>query len=261
MIMNRLLVVVTIASSLCAQDALDNGSVLKLVQAGVGDELIIALVASQPGTFALDPESLVALKTGGASDKVIAALLTKAPASAVPAPQSINPASPPESLLLPDGTPVKMRLTHNVSSTQAKVGDTVEFEVLSDVSVGNCLLVKRGTLATGTVVLAEKKKMMARGGRLGITVDSVSLLGGGTVALRGAQEKGAGHANFVAMTAGMIATAVVFLPATPVFLLMHGSEVTIPKGTAITAFVEGDIKLDLDRAKSISQFNMPDDPR
>ena len=49
------------------------------------------------------------------------------------------------------------------------------------------------------------------------------------------------------MTGGMVATAIVFFPAAPLFLFMHGKDVTIPKGTEVTAYVDGEIKLD--RAK------------
>jgi hypothetical protein len=42
----------------------------------------------------------------------------------------------------------------------------------------------------------------------------------------------------------MVATAIVFFPAAPFFLFMHGKDVTIPKGTEITAYTNGEIKLD-----------------
>src|SRR5208282_6327388 len=46
---------------------------------------------------------------------------------------------------------------------------------------------------------------------------------------------------------GMVATSIVFFPAAPLFLLMHGKDITIPKGTEITAYVNGDMKLDIAR--------------
>jgi hypothetical protein len=45
------------------------------------------------------------------------------------------------------------------------------------------------------------------------------------------------------MTGAMVATAIVFFPAAPLFLFMHGKDITIPKGTEITAFVNGDVPL------------------
>jgi len=42
------------------------------------------------------------------------------------------------------------------------------------------------------------------------------------------------------MTGAIVATSIVFFPAAPLFLFMHGKDVTIPKGTEITAYVNGD---------------------
>lgn len=47
------------------------------------------------------------------------------------------------------------------------------------------------------------------------------------------------------MTAGIVATSLVFFPAAPFFLFMHGKDISIPKGTEITAYVNGDLKLDI----------------
>jgi hypothetical protein len=46
------------------------------------------------------------------------------------------------------------------------------------------------------------------------------------------------------MTGAIVATSIVFFPAAPLFLFVHGKDITIPKGTEITAYVNGDVKLD-----------------
>ena len=43
----------------------------------------------------------------------------------------------------------------------------------------------------------------------------------------------------------MVGTAIVFFPAAPLLLFIHGKDITIPQGTEITAFVSGDNKLDM----------------
>jgi hypothetical protein len=45
------------------------------------------------------------------------------------------------------------------------------------------------------------------------------------------------------------ATAIVVWPAAPFFLFTHGKDTTIPKGTEITAYVNGEIKLDRTKFK------------
>jgi len=64
------------------------------------------------------------------------------------------------------------------------------------------------------------------------------------VALRAVKEgKGGGHVG--AMTGAIVATSLIVWPAAPFFLFMHGKDVTIPQGTEITAFIEGDMHLDM----------------
>jgi hypothetical protein len=45
----------------------------------------------------------------------------------------------------------------------------------------------------------------------------------------------------------MVATGIVFFPAAPLFLFMHGKDITIPKGTEIAAYTNGDMALDPSR--------------
>jgi hypothetical protein len=46
------------------------------------------------------------------------------------------------------------------------------------------------------------------------------------------------------MAGGMVATSLVMFPAAPLFLLMHGKDVTLPQGTELTVYVNGDVPLD-----------------
>lgn len=62
---------------LLAQDVLTNESVVKLVQSGMSEELILNVIRQQPGTYTLGADQLIALKTAGVSEKVIAAMLSK----------------------------------------------------------------------------------------------------------------------------------------------------------------------------------------
>jgi hypothetical protein len=57
--------------------AMDNESVMKMSKAGLGDELIIETINTQPGKYVTDADSLVALKGAGVSDGVITAMINK----------------------------------------------------------------------------------------------------------------------------------------------------------------------------------------
>jgi TonB family protein len=146
--------------------------------------------------------------------------------------------------VLEDSTPVRLRLNRRVSSADSHVGDTVDFEVLQDVSVNGTLVIPRGWLAFGTVTKAEPKKRVARGGRIEIKIDYVRLFDSERAPLRAVQGgKGGGHVG--AMTAGIAVTGVLFFPAAPFFLFMHGKDITIPKGAEVTGYINGDVALDI----------------
>lgn len=145
---------------------------------------------------------------------------------------------------LEDGTPVKLRTARTISSADAHVGDTLDFEVLEDVFAGNVLVIPKGGIALGTVTEAQPKRRMGRGGKLNVNIDFVRLNDGEKAALRAVKDtQGGGHVG--AMTGAIVATSIVFFPAAPLFLFMHGKDITIPKGTEITAYINGDTRLDI----------------
>ncbi len=146
--------------------------------------------------------------------------------------------------VLEDETPVRLRLNRTVSSADAHVGDTVDFETLDDITVNGTLVIPKGGLAFATVTEAQAKRRMARGGKLDINIDYVKMVSGDKAALRAVKDvKGGGHTG--GMVGGMVVTSLVFFPAAPFFLFMHGKDISIPKGTEITAYVNGDVRLDI----------------
>lgn len=129
-------------------------------------------------------------------------------------------------LILLDSTPVRMKLGKALSSADAKVGDEVDLEVSEDVVVDGLLVISKGAVASGVVNEAEPKKALGRGGKLGVLVRSVRLANNQEAVLRSG-----GEAKGSSSTAGMV------IP------VMHGKDITFPKGTDFTAFVNGDTRL------------------
>jgi hypothetical protein len=169
------------------------------------------------------------------------------PATSPQSPPAATTASAPKPAMqgfgIEDGTPIKLRTARTISSADAHTGDTLDFEVLEDVFASGLLVVPKGGIAWGTVTEAEPKRRMGRGGKLNVNIDSVRLTDGEKVALRAVKDtQGGGHVG--AMTGAMVATSIVFFPAAPFFLFMHGKDITIPKGTEITAYISGDTRLD-----------------
>lgn len=143
---------------------------------------------------------------------------------------------------LQDGTPVKLRITRNLSSADAKVGETVDFEALEDVKIGETVIIPRGGIAWATVTEAQPKRRMGRGGKLNVNIDSVRLASGEKAALRAVKDV-EGGGNTGKMTGAIVATSIIFFPAAPLFLFVKGKDITIPKGTEIAAYTNGDIEL------------------
>jgi hypothetical protein len=161
-------------------------------------------------------------------------------------PQQAAPGTPPPPHTLLDGTPVKLRLSETISSADAKVGQEIPFDVVEDISVDQTVVLPKGSSAIATVTEADHKKSMGRGGKLNISISYARLADQEKAALRATKDtKGGGHVG--AMTGAMVATAVVFFPAAPLFLFIKGKDITIPQGTEITAFIEGDMHLDMSR--------------
>jgi hypothetical protein len=160
-------------------------------------------------------------------------------------PTTASPA-PTSGSVLQDGTPIKLRFGTTVSSQTAHVGDSVDLEVLEEVTVGSTVVIQKGATALASVTEAQSKRSMGRAGKLDINIDYVRLADGEKAALRAVKDvKGGGHQG--AMTGAMVATSLIFFPAAPLFLFMHGKDISIPKGTEITAFVSGDMPIAMAR--------------
>jgi hypothetical protein len=149
----------------------------------------------------------------------------------------------PSKFVLENGTPVKLRTGRTISSANAHVGDLVDFVAVHDVMVGNIVAISQGTVAWGTVIEAQSKRRMGRGGKLKIRLDSIQLRDGSKAVLRSEKEvKGGGHTT--AMTTGMALMAAAYLPAAPALLFLHGKESILLQGTEVTAYISGNIQVD-----------------
>ena len=137
-----------------------------------------------------------------------------------------NAPDSPKTVVLLDSTPIRMKLGKALSSADAQVGDEVSLEVSEDVIIDGLLIIPKGANAVGVVNEAEPKKSLGRGGKLSVLVRSVRLANNDQAVLRSGGE-GKGSSS----TAGVV------IP------VMHGKDITFPKGMEITAYVNGDTRL------------------
>ena len=126
------------------------------------------------------------------------------------------------------------------------MGEHVDFEVLEDVQVMGVVVIAKGATASATVTEAQPKRRMGREGKLGITLDFVRLTDNEKAALT-ATAGGKGGTHTGAMVGAMAATAIFTLGGSALFLLMHGKDITVTKGAETTAYVNGDMSLDMSK--------------
>jgi hypothetical protein len=159
-------------------------------------------------------------------------------------------------LTLHDGTPVRLKITRTISSKDSKTGDTIDFEVLQEVKVGDLVVIPQNGVALATVTLAKPNGRLGKGGKLDISIDSIRLLSGEKVPLRAVKENKGGNRTGT-MTATLVASGILFFPAAPIFLFMKGKNITINKGTEITAYITGDVVLDSAKLAGLQETLTP----
>ncbi len=175
---------------------------------------------------------------------LICALLTVAPfaRAQTPAPQPPAKSSASNPLVLSKGTPVKLRFKRDISSADAESGDNIDFVVVSEVKIGDLVVIAKGGTAVGKVTAVETARRMGRGGKLDIEMDSVTLADGEKASLWAVKED-SGEGN-VGENRPIVARTLVFGPVAPILLVMEGADAMIPRDTEITGYVVDTMQLD-----------------
>lgn len=157
------------------------------------------------------------------------------------APELAPPLShtPPQSIEIPDGTPVRLRLMQTLSTAMAhrkpekatlRSGDTFALEAMEDVRVVGNLVIAAGARAQGTVTEILPRQSMGKQGKLEVSVEWVEAVDGSKIGLRGERDLG-GQGR----SAGDVAVRMLFGFGG----FMRGKNVSIEKGQELTAYVQG----------------------
>lgn len=153
--------------------------------------------------------------------------------------------SPNNQTVLTADTSISLRTTRALTSKQVKPGEQVDLEVVRDVRVGSLLVIPRHTKVTGTVYSVQPARRLMRGGSIGLEPANIKAITGETVALKGNRTAQGGPS--AEEKAGAVAEGRLILSWLP--LVMKGEEASLPKGTAIGAFVNSDVLLDTARLR------------
>jgi hypothetical protein len=126
-----------------------------------------------------------------------------------------------------DGTTVRVILREDLSSGTNHQNDPVRLEVAEDIKIGNSVLIAKGAQAKGHVSEAEPKGKWGHTGRLAYSVDYATAVDGSNVRLHAAFSQG-GTDSKGAIMLGLSGA------------LKKGKDISVPKGTIIDAYVDGD---------------------
>ena len=114
------------ASSAVQAETLTNDMVVSLVQAGLGDDAVIAKIKASAGHYALSTDDLIALKKRGVSGPVIAAMIESGAQGAVSSKAVFSADSPDPMVPHPSGvymaTDARMVRIDPTTSNQSKTG-------------------------------------------------------------------------------------------------------------------------------------------
>ncbi|MGH9742927.1 MAG: hypothetical protein ACRD51_11315, partial [Candidatus Acidiferrum sp.] len=202
-----LLLTVALAASLgSAQDhkALTNKDITDMVKQGLNDSVIVKVIQASDTNFDTSPGAMTQMQSGGASVTVMGAMLkaeaAKKKTAATPpspAPSTAPPAAAPPSdphagkYLLKEGTEVPLKFATDESSRYASEGDKAELTLLSDIKVGDVVVVKQGAKAIAVVTHAKKSGMLpGSNGELNMQLKELQS-GGARIRLRGGMARDA----------------------------------------------------------------------
>jgi len=127
------------------------------------------------------------------------------------------------------GTAVILETVKDITTKDVNVGDKVSLSVSNDVIVDGEIVIKKGTIAFGEVVVSQKIGAVGAPGKLGISVRSVPAVDGTNIILSGSKnvEGKSKQAESIVLT----------LLCCILFLVMKGEDATIKKGANIETYV------------------------
>jgi len=153
--------------------------------------------------------------------------------------------APPSTVTLQDGTPVNLGVCGLVTSGTVSTGQTLDFRVREQVSVGDVVVVPARAHAWGTVTDVKPPGKFLRDGQMTIRIDAVRLVTGQEAPLRAAREfRGANIARRTTEEVVGLALSSFVMPVLNLgFFWAEGENTKLPEKARVTAFVNGNFEL------------------
>jgi hypothetical protein len=166
---------------------------------------------------------------------------------------SAQPASSSGVIRVPDGKPVATRLTHDLSTATAKVGDEVGLTVAHSVMQDGLVVIPKGAALSAKITSVRHAGRASRNGRVSFSVENAAFPGGETAALRPVPPPTAGqNLHHAAAAMGYMAVdselppgggIVLLAVAGPLMLVWKGHEKVYYAGQTTTLYLHGPLNL------------------
>jgi hypothetical protein len=217
--------------------ALTNKDVLDMMKSGLTADVIVAKIKSSETNFDTTPNALAELKAANVPDHVILVMVKG------PAPAASSETPPVDGVVnVPDGTEIEIQLTNNASGEELKVGDVVDFVVVSPVQVSGLTIFDKGAGGRARITTAKRAGHWGKAGKLEWAMQDVMATDGNRIPARFTQRHiGDSKGGTVAVAA--VATTVFLGPVGLLWGLKKGKPAVIPAGNRYSVFVHGDVKI------------------
>ncbi len=139
-----------------------------------------------------------------------------------------------ETVMVPEGTEVRIKFLEKISSETSAEGDQFAIEVDEDLELDGKVVILAGSKGRGEVVSAKKKGFMGKGGELNMRLNYIRV---GDKRVRIVAQRGKAGDDKIGAT---VALTVLF---GPLGLLKRGAETSITPGIVMTAYLDRDVEL------------------
>jgi hypothetical protein len=160
---------------------------------------------------------------------------------------TVSPSSDdPDSLALPDGTPIPIKVVNGFSSADAKVGDVIQFAVAFEVREDGVVVIPQRTGFAGKVVSVSRPHRGTRNGQVKVAFDPLTLPTGETTTVRSILKpphKGAKAAEAAANAAATGAELFITAGVPLLLLFEKGDEQVVPEGAVEVVYLNGPLRL------------------
>lgn len=140
-------------------------------------------------------------------------------------------------VLLKAGTVIPLSLMQTISSENASSGQLVDFRLTKDVTIGNDVVIKAGSIAHGQVSHVKKNGLLGSQGEVKIIIQSIVAVDGTLIYLTGGNLSNNGE--------NRLGLAVVCTLCCILGFLIKGGNAEVPAGMLVNAMVMSNTEINL----------------